>query len=69
MCQGNFLLDTTIELKNNMNENEEENFYFLEVEQIDDESFNEFMNYLMLQTQEWIEFNVDQEIRNALIQE
>ena len=43
MCQGNFLLDTTIELENNMNENKEENSYFLEVEQIDDESFNEFM--------------------------
>jgi hypothetical protein len=69
MCQGNFLLDTTIELKNNMNENEEENFYFLEVEQIDDESFNEFMNYLMLLTQEWIELHFDQEIHNALIQE
>jgi hypothetical protein len=69
MCQGNFFLDTTIELENTMNENEEEDSYFLEVEQIDDESFNEFMNYLMLQTQEWIEFNVDQEIRNALIQE
>jgi hypothetical protein len=66
MCQGNFLLDTTIELKNNMNENEEENFYFLEVEQIDDESFNEFMNYLMLLTQEWIELHFDQEIHNAL---
>jgi hypothetical protein len=43
MCQGNFLLDTTMELENNMNENKEENSYSLEVEQIDDESFNEFM--------------------------
>jgi hypothetical protein len=64
MCPGNFLLDTTIELENNMNENKEEKSYFLEVEQIDYESFNEFMNYLMFQTQEWIELNVDQEIYN-----
>jgi hypothetical protein len=64
MCHGNFLLDTTIELENNMNENKEEKSYFLEVEQIDYESFNEFMNYLMFQTQEWIELNVDQEIYN-----
>jgi hypothetical protein len=66
MCQGNFFLDTTIELENTMNENEEEDSYFLEVEQIDDESFNEFMNYLMLLTQEWIELHFDQEIHNAL---
>jgi hypothetical protein len=64
MCHGNFLLDTTIELENNMNENKEEKSYFLEVEQIDYESFNEFMNYLMFQTQEWIELNVYQEIYN-----
>ena len=51
-----------------MNENKEEKSYFLEVEQIDYESFNEFMNYLMLQTQEWIELNVDQEIHNELTQ-
>jgi hypothetical protein len=44
MCQGNFLLNMTIELENNMNEDEEDNSYFPKIEPIDDESFNEFMN-------------------------
>ena len=68
MCQGNFLFDITIELENNVNEDEKDNSYFLEVEPIDNESFNKFMNYLMLQIQEWIELNVDQEILSELTQ-
>jgi hypothetical protein len=58
MCQGNFHFDTTIELENNVHKDAKDNSNFLEVEPIDNESFNQFMNYLMLQTQEWIELNV-----------
>jgi len=73
MCQGIFNLDTTIELENNENENEEENPHFIEIEPIDDESFYQFMDQLMnqlnLESQEWEELNLSQEIHNELIQQ
>ena len=42
MCLGAFVLDTTIKLKNNMNEDAKYNSNFLKVEQIDNEFFKKF---------------------------